>query len=57
LCSRHCQKDTAAAIRERDADYVLTVTANQAKLHEAWQKGRCETSRLQADMPSIAKRP
>ena len=35
LDAMHCQKETAAAIRERDADYVLTVKANQANLHEA----------------------
>jgi predicted transposase YbfD/YdcC len=35
LDAMHCQKETAAAIRGRDADYVLAVKANQEKLHEA----------------------
>jgi predicted transposase YbfD/YdcC len=30
----HCQKDTAAAIRNAQADYLLAVKDNQKSLHE-----------------------
>ena len=33
LDAMHCQKETAIAIRKQDADYVLTVKANQPTLH------------------------
>jgi predicted transposase YbfD/YdcC len=33
LDAMHCQKETAAAIRARGADYVLTVKANQPTLY------------------------
>ena len=38
LDAMHCQKDTTAAIRAKKADYVITVKANQPKLHEALQQ-------------------
>ena len=38
LDAMHCQKDTTAAIRAKKADYVITVKANQPKLHEAVQQ-------------------
>lgn len=34
LDAMHCQKETARAIREQDADYLLTVKANQPSLHD-----------------------
>src|SRR5690606_35202134 len=34
LDAMHCQKDTAEAIREAKADYLLAVKANQKTLHE-----------------------
>lgn len=34
LDAMHCQKDTAAAIREANADYLLAVKDNQPSLHE-----------------------
>lgn len=34
LDAMHCQKDTAAAIREAGADYLLAVKDNQKTLHE-----------------------
>ena len=34
LDAMHCQKDTAAAIREAGADYLLAVKGNQKSLHE-----------------------
>jgi len=34
LDAMHCQKETAAAIRAREADYVLTVKRNQPTLYE-----------------------
>jgi len=34
LDAMHCQKDTAKAIREAGADYLLTVKNNQKALHE-----------------------
>lgn len=34
LDAMHCQKDTAQAIREAGADYLLTVKDNQKTLHE-----------------------
>jgi predicted transposase YbfD/YdcC len=38
LDAMHCQKDTTAAIRAKQADYVITVKANQPKLHDALQQ-------------------
>ena len=38
LDAMHCQKDTTAAIRAKKADYLITVKANQPKLHEAVQQ-------------------
>jgi predicted transposase YbfD/YdcC len=38
LDAMHCQKDTTAAIRAKKADYVITVKANQPKLHDAVQQ-------------------
>lgn len=35
LDALHCQVETARAIRRRQADYVLTVKANQGTLHQA----------------------
>lgn len=35
LDAMHCQKETAAAIRRQQADYVLTVKKNQPALHQA----------------------
>jgi predicted transposase YbfD/YdcC len=37
LDAMHCQKETAAAIRRRGADYLLSVKANQPKLLEQLQ--------------------
>jgi len=37
LDAMHCQKETAAAIRRRGADYLLSVKANQPKLLEQIQ--------------------
>jgi len=34
LDAMHCQKDTAQAIRDAGADYLLAVKANQKTLHE-----------------------
>ena len=34
LDAMHCQKETAAAIRRREADYVLTVKGNQPNLYQ-----------------------
>jgi predicted transposase YbfD/YdcC len=34
----HCQKETAQAIRDRGADYVLSVKANQPTLHQQLQE-------------------
>lgn len=34
LDAMHCQKETARAIRDQDADYLLTVKANQPTLHD-----------------------
>lgn len=34
----HCQKETAQAILDREADYVLSVKANQPTLYEALQE-------------------
>lgn len=34
----HCQKDTIAAIRAKDADYLIAVKANQPKLHTLLQE-------------------
>ena len=38
LDAMHCQKETTAAIRAKKADYVITVKANQPKLHDAVQQ-------------------
>jgi len=38
LDAMHCQKDTTAAIRAKKADYLITLKANQPKLHEAVQE-------------------
>jgi predicted transposase YbfD/YdcC len=38
LDAMHCQKDTTAAIRAKKADYLITLKANQPKLHEAVQQ-------------------
>jgi predicted transposase YbfD/YdcC len=38
LDAMHCQKDTTAAIRAKKADYVITVKANQPKLHDIVQQ-------------------
>ena len=35
LDAMHCQKETATAIRDKKADYILTVKGNQQKLAEA----------------------
>ncbi len=45
----HCQTDTAAAIRERKADYLLAVKDNQQSLHEALIalfRTNCQSKRL-----------
>ena len=34
LDAMHCQVETARAIRDQDADYVLTVKGNQPTLHQ-----------------------
>ncbi|QDU88854.1 Transposase DDE domain protein [Pirellulimonas nuda] len=38
LDAMHCQKETARAIRNRGADYVLQVKANQPSVHDALQE-------------------
>jgi predicted transposase YbfD/YdcC len=38
LDAMHCQKETTAAIRAKKADYVITVKANQPKLHDIVQQ-------------------
>jgi predicted transposase YbfD/YdcC len=38
LDAMHCQKETAATIRRRGADYVLSVKGNQPTLHESVQQ-------------------
>ncbi|QDU88974.1 Transposase DDE domain protein [Pirellulimonas nuda] len=38
LDAMHCQKETARAIRNRDADYVLQVKANQPTVHDELQE-------------------
>lgn len=38
LDAMHCQKETTAAIRAKKADYVITVKANQPKLHDLVQQ-------------------
>ncbi|MFN9367425.1 MAG: ISAs1 family transposase, partial [Planctomycetia bacterium] len=38
LDAMHCQKETAQAICDKGADYVLTVKGNQPTLHEQIQK-------------------
>ena len=38
LDAMHCQKETVAKIRQREADYVVSVKANQPKLHHQLQQ-------------------
>lgn len=46
----HCQRDTARAIREREADYLLAVKHNQGTLHQALIALRVRLRRIGFEM-------
>ena len=51
----HCQKETAQAIRDKGADYVLTVKGNQPKLHAEIQKCFEDAGEKDYDVPGMRR--
>ena len=51
----HCQKETAQAIRDKGADYVLTVKRNQPKVHAEIQKCFEDAGEKDYDVPGMRR--
>ena len=55
LDAMHCQKETAQAIRDKGADYVLTVKGNQPTLHAEIQKCFEDAGEKDYDVPGLRR--
>ena len=55
LDAMHCQKETARAICDKGADYVLTVKGNQPTLHEQIQKCFEEAGDKDYNVPGLRR--
>lgn len=55
LDAMHCQRETAAEIRQRGADYVLCVKGNQQKLHEAVSQAFMAHAEADFNAPAIRR--
>ena len=55
LDAMHCQKETAQAICDKGADYVLTVKGNQPTLHEEIQKCFEEAGEKDYNVPGLRR--
>ena len=55
LDAMHCQKKTAQAIRDKGADYLLTVKGNQPKLQEQIQKLFEDAGERNYDVPGLRR--
>ena len=55
LDAMHCQIETAQAIIDADADYILTVKGNQPKLHELLQELFCQYGELDYEVDGLRR--
>lgn len=55
LDAMHCQKETTQATRDKGADYVLTVKANQPTLHAEIQKCFEDAGEKDYDVPGLRR--